>query len=238
MRTIAIGDVHGCSRALDALLDELQPARHDTVVMLGDYVDRGPDSRGVIDALIQLDGHCQLKPLLGNHELMLLGVVSRGLAPELWMQSGGHATVASYGGAIDKIPAAHLQFIERCLPHYENERSGFIHAGYVAGVDLADQPEQVRFWNHLNAPIPPPHHSGKTIFVGHTPQRTGAILNCGHLLCLDTFCCGGGYLTAMDVDSRQLWQADRHGILRRPSLLHRSPLSGVARWLFRRQGGN
>src|SRR5262245_37847694 len=72
-RTIAIGDVHGCSTALAALLDAIGPVESDTVVTLGDYIDRGPDSKGVIEQLIALEQRCRLVPLLGNHEEMILG---------------------------------------------------------------------------------------------------------------------------------------------------------------------
>jgi serine/threonine protein phosphatase 1 len=67
-RTIAIGDIHGCSDALAALIDAVAPCPHDIVVTLGDYIDRGPNSRGVVDRLIALAGQCQLVTLLGNHE--------------------------------------------------------------------------------------------------------------------------------------------------------------------------
>src|ERR671921_455665 len=66
-RTIAVGDIHGCSSALDAI----RPRNDDVVVTLGDYINRGPDSRGVIDRLIDLGRRCRLVPLLGNHDQML-----------------------------------------------------------------------------------------------------------------------------------------------------------------------
>src|SRR4051812_30312448 len=74
-RTIAIGDVHGCLRALAALLDAIGPDWEDTLVPLGDYIDRGPDSRGVLDQLLALAKRCRLVPLLGNHEEMLIAAV-------------------------------------------------------------------------------------------------------------------------------------------------------------------
>src|SRR5262249_47793301 len=74
-RTIAIGDIHGCPDALAALLDAVAPGREDTVVTLGDYIDRGPDSRRVLDRLIALAGRCRLVPLLGNHEEALLSAL-------------------------------------------------------------------------------------------------------------------------------------------------------------------
>jgi serine/threonine protein phosphatase 1 len=98
-RTIAIGDVHGCSAALRALLDAVAPAPDDVVVLLGDYIDRGPDSKGVLDLLLDLVGRCQLIPLLGNHEEMVLAALSDHKALEGWLSCGGAETVLSYGWA-------------------------------------------------------------------------------------------------------------------------------------------
>ncbi|MGL4552234.1 MAG: metallophosphoesterase, partial [Gemmataceae bacterium] len=79
MRTLAIGDIHGYSATLDALLQAVAPAADDRVVTLGDYVDRGPDSRGVIDRLIALHATGRLIPLFGNHdEMMLEGLAEDG----------------------------------------------------------------------------------------------------------------------------------------------------------------
>ena len=75
-RTIAIGDIHGCSVALAALLGVIEPCPDDLLVTLGDYINRGPDSRGVLDRLIKLSNQCRLVPLLGNHEEMLFEALS------------------------------------------------------------------------------------------------------------------------------------------------------------------
>jgi serine/threonine protein phosphatase 1 len=79
---------------------------------------------------------------------------------------------------------------------------------------MIDQPRYLTLWEHLSHRQPAPHHSGKTVFVGHTPQRTGEILDLGHVVCIDTACAIGGWLTAIDVDTREIWQADRDGTLR------------------------
>jgi serine/threonine protein phosphatase 1 len=212
-RTIAIGDVHGCSAALAAVLEAVRPCADDTVVMLGDYIDRGPDSRGVIEQLLALGKQCNLVPLLGNHEVLLLAI-TEGLAPlGFWLDAcGGDATVASYEGALTNIPQSHLDFLRGCRRHYETDQHVFLHANYVPALPLESQPDDVLFWLHL-AQIPPPHISGKRAFVGHTPQRSGRILDAGHIVCIDTFCCGDGYLTAMDVDSGEIWQAEKGGVL-------------------------
>jgi serine/threonine protein phosphatase 1 len=216
-RTIAIGDIHGCAKALRTLIDAIEPCRDDTIVCLGDYIDRGSDSRDVVDQVLELEGRCQLIPLLGNHEIMLMAVLRGGLPEEVWRENGGDSTIVSYGGSLDRIPSHHRQFFRRCRRYYETEKAFFVHAGYLAHEPLEVQPDQVLFWEHLLSIPPPRHLSGRTAFVGHTPQRSGRIVNWGHVVCVDTYCFGGGYLTAVDCETLDCWQADRHGILREPN---------------------
>src|SRR5262249_30858987 len=97
MRTIAIGDIHGCLRALDLLLEVIQPRPDDVLITLGDYVDRGPDSRGVLDRLIELQSQCKLIALKGNHDIMMMRGRDDFAAYEDWTHCGGKATLQSYG---------------------------------------------------------------------------------------------------------------------------------------------
>jgi len=94
-RTIAIGDIHGCSTALNRLIEAIQPSEQDTLVILGDVIDWGPDSRGVIETLLRLSEQCRLIPLMGNHEEMLLAARRSRLEFRYWMQFGGDATLNS-----------------------------------------------------------------------------------------------------------------------------------------------
>src|SRR2546430_524502 len=96
-RTIAIGDIHGWSAALAAIIDAVMPGPDDTIVTLGDYVDRGPDSRGVLEQLVGLAERCHLVPLLGNHEEMMLGAREGRDDLRFWLKNGGGDTLASYG---------------------------------------------------------------------------------------------------------------------------------------------
>ena len=90
MRTIAIGDIHGCSLALAALLETIAPQPDDRLIFMGDYVDRGPNSRGVLDLVIELTTRCEVIPLLGNHELLLLAALAAGESNSFWTdQCGG-----------------------------------------------------------------------------------------------------------------------------------------------------
>ncbi len=212
-RTIAIGDIHGCSDALRALLTEVNPQSDDTIITLGDYVDRGPDSADVIEQMVELVSRCNLIPLLGNHELMMLQAVRDEGEMSFWQGNGGDATIASYGGDIRNVPQHHRMFFQHCVQFHETETQMFVHANYVYDLQLHEQPESILFWEHILEDPPPPHISGKRVFVGHTPQQDGMVRDLGHVVLLDTFCFGGKNLSAMDVDAEHVWQADNHGNL-------------------------
>lgn len=217
-RTIAIGDIHGCSVALNALLDAIAPRSDDVIVTLGDYVNRGPDSRGVLDRLIALERECTLVPILGNHDQVLLAALAaepRALSDLIDM--GGRSTLASYGAGriaeadLARIPPEHRAFLERCRDYYETDTHIFVHAQYVPYESMDEQSPVWLRWESLRDGIPDPHVSGKRAIVGHSSQKSGEILDVGHLVCIDTFCHGGGWLTALDVDTGETWQFDRDG---------------------------
>jgi len=215
-RLIAIGDIHGCAAALKSVLEAIAPEPDDTIVTLGDYVDRGSDSKGVVDLLVELSQHCHLKPLMGNHEEMMLAVIRDEEPPYRWLQFGGVDTLDSYRfcGDLSVIPPSHRQFFDNLLPYYETEEVFFVHANYHPGVPLAKQTVHALRWQKLSEIVPPPHMSGKLAVMGHTHDRGGEIFTVGHLVCLDTWCYGGGWLTAMEFPSRRIWQADMAGRLR------------------------
>src|SRR5947209_5335936 len=208
-RTIAIGDIHGCSEALDALLAAIRPRPDDVIITLGDYIDRGPDSKGVLDLLIDLGRRCRLNPILGNHDQMLLDVRS-GKYPIYWLLDiGGTTTLDSYGPGRDLglIPAEHYEFLEGCHDFHETEAHIFVHANYFPDIPMAEQPVGMLRWESLREMTPSPHQSGKTVIVGHTSQKTGEVLDLGHLVCIDTFYHGGGWMTALAVHSAHVWQS-------------------------------
>jgi len=213
-RTIAIGDIHGCSAALAAIITAIHPQPDDTIVTLGDYVDRGIDSKGVLDLLIDLEGRCRLVPILGNHDEMMLHASDSDSDFQSWMGIGGGMALDSYGdtGTLDLIPAAHIEFLERCRDFFETETHFFVHANYKPNFRLEQLDGLTLRWLSLNDEQSWPHYSGKIAVVGHTPQPE--ILDEGHLICLDTGCGMGGWLTAFDVRSRKYWQANEAGILR------------------------
>ncbi|MCO8120654.1 serine/threonine protein phosphatase [Stieleria sp. TO1_6] len=215
-RLIAIGDIHGCRTALETLLEAINPASSDTIVTLGDYVDRGPDSKGVIDTLIDLGNRTQLVGIIGNHEEMMFEVLQRGGSHHAWLRYGGLETLESYGfnGDLNFLPPDHQSFFDSLGDYYSVEDFFFTHAAYDPEVPLPEQEIEMLRWHSLTDGIPPQHQDGQTAVVGHTANREGEIVDSGHLICLDTYCYGGGWLTAMEMNSRQVWQANQKGQLR------------------------
>jgi serine/threonine protein phosphatase 1 len=214
-RTIAIGDIHGCASALRALIAEIAPAPSDTLVTLGDYIDRGPDSRGVLDQLIELKTRCRLVSLLGNHEQMLFSARASEMMCKHWQRFGGDATLRSLGPlGLGAITSKQLMFLESCRMSFETATHLFVHANYNPARPIGQQDEDTALSLSLKESLPGPHISGKTVIVGHTVQVSGEILDLGYLKCLDTDCAGGGYLTALDVASGQSWRTREIGVQR------------------------
>jgi serine/threonine protein phosphatase 1 len=215
-RTIAIGDIHGCATALAKLIEAVDPQPDDTIVTLGDYVDRGPRSRDVIDQLIALQSRCRLVPLLGNHDEAMLAAIAGEQTLQSWIMIGGNPTLESYGysGNNEVFPPEHIAFLKGCLSYFETASHFFVHANYDPRLALERQDLTVLRWVSLRDYNPGPHISHKVAVVGHTAQPKGEYLYLGYLICIDTGCCYGDWLTALDVEHGQLWQANEQGELR------------------------
>ncbi len=212
MRTLAIGDIHGCLTALETLLTLVDVQPDDLLVTLGDYVDRGPHSRGVLDLLIALWWQEQLVAIRGNHDDMMLEARHKHSARDNWLALGGDATLKSYGkkASLKNVPPEHWEFLERvCVNYYETPTHIFVHAGLWPDVPLDEQPEFVLFYERFVNP--PPHQSGKIMICGHTNQKSGLPNNKGHAVCIDTRAYGGGWLTCLHVETGHLWQANQKG---------------------------
>ena len=100
-RHLTIGDIHGCINALTSLVDFVEFRCDDTVITLGDYVDRGPNSCAVLDFVLELSKSHKLIPLRGNHEIMMLDSRQKKSWFHAWMQYGGDATLLSYAPSED-----------------------------------------------------------------------------------------------------------------------------------------
>jgi serine/threonine protein phosphatase 1 len=176
----AIGDIHGCIKTLKSLVKKIKfNPSVDSLYFTGDYIDRGPDSKAVIDYVMAL----QLKskkvfPLLGNHETMFISSISSTLDEQLWKQNGGSHSLKSFGvDTAKEIPAKYIQWIHHLKLYAQTP-------GYIlshAGLNLA-HPEPFRntdtnidhiLWNRDSGGYDP----GKQIVlvVGHTPKNLSTI---------------------------------------------------------------
>lgn len=227
-RTLVIGDIHGCSTALEQMLEELAPQKSDTVVTLGDYVDRGPDTRGVLHRLLELEARTQLIPLLGNHEILMLDARSRMVDTGSWFGVGGRQTMQSYG-CMDvpdwnAVPPEHWAFLSQRLRRWhETEHHIFVHANVNAMLPMQDQSDDWLFWRRFEDSHP--HFSGKTLICGHTAQKDGLPKILPGRICLDTWAYGEGWLTAFDIGAETFVQTNQRGEVRRYSLREVSMLT-------------
>lgn len=219
-RTIAIGDVHGCNTALATLVDGLKLEADDVVVVLGDVVDRGPDSRDVIAQLLALRDRCRLVCIQGNHEQMMLDALDGRMPVQEWLVHGGAETLDSYGkgSGMNALDPAHVEFVRSWGDVHETPSHFFAHGNYLASRPLTRQPWTDLRWQSLKWHTPVPHVSGKTAVVGHTSNKQGEILNLGHLICIDTYCHGGYWLTGFDSTTARVWQANEAGEFRQGEL--------------------
>jgi serine/threonine protein phosphatase 1 len=215
MRHLAVGDIHGCFKALTTLAAFVPFKSEDVVITLGDYVDRGPDSCKVLDWLIWYAKRGQLVPLLGNHEDMMLKARESPEALIKWKECGGTEALHSYSssaaaGSLQNVPDAHWEFLEkRTRRYFETDKHFFVHANALPDHPLEDQPDIMLLWGVFGTR--PAHQSGKVMICGHTSQKSGEPKDIGHAVCIDTWAHGGGWLTCLDAVQGKYWQANQKG---------------------------
>jgi serine/threonine protein phosphatase 1 len=204
--TFAVGDIHGCLDKLHRVVAACEaraggrPARY---VFLGDYVDRGPDSRGVIEFLIERQ---RAQPgsvvcLMGNHEQMAIAAHDSVRAIPLWLANSGGATLNNYQDSGGRILPEHLEWL-RALPlcHDDGLRF-FVHAGVDLAIPLDRQAPEAMLW--IREPFLTDCDfvdCGRFIVHGHTPQVGGKPDLRRHRVNLDTAAVIGGPLTAAVFD--------------------------------------
>ena len=216
-KRIAIGDIHGCHTSLMTMLDLLAPTSDDLIVTLGDYIDRGPDSKAVIDTLLEFQQTHHLIHLMGNHEIQMIRALETQQDRNRFLSDlcGGKDTLDSYGGSFDDVPDTHWDFMHSAKLYHELENHILVHAGVASQTPVEDQDQETYYYQRFFSQEP--HISGKTVVCGHTIQGDLPV-NIGHAICLDTCAYGGGWLTALDVDSGHLWQTNEQGQSREMSL--------------------
>lgn len=221
MRVYAVGDIHGCADLLDSLLtriaedDRIEPA-DSRLVFLGDYVDRGPDSRGVLDRLLDIRAQ---RPdtvfLKGNHEAAMLDFLAGPSAGAAWLDWGGEETLASYGVADaarrdpadlaaelkGRLPPEHLRFLKTLTLLETIGDYCFVHAGVRPGRPFEAQEEEDLLWIRSEFHDAPSRlRPDKVIVHGHHPMKKP--LDAGWRIAVDTGACFTGRLTAVVLEGR------------------------------------
>ena len=224
-RLLAIGDIHGQADMLRRLLNVVSPQPEDQFVFLGDYIDRGRDSRGVIDQLMQFKADYPHTIFIrGNHDQLLLDtLVELGVRSdvrlrdeskeyrdcstasdlEMFLSNGGNETLRSYRlRDITAFPQDHIEFLEATKLWWRFENFVFVHAGVEEGLPLELQDSYPLLWERLS----PPGKDGEIHVVGHHPTTDGQPYFEPGRYNLDTGAVYGQKLTACDVLTKESWQ--------------------------------
>jgi serine/threonine protein phosphatase 1 len=220
----AIGDIHGEYEKLKALLAALTDAGmadEDTLVFVGDYIDRGPDTRAVLDCLINLKATRPRTVFLrGNHEQMMLDARERydpdfdgrnsarnNESGRFWMSEGGIQTIRSYGDMktghwSERVPDEHWAFMLDTDLEYEEGGYLFVHAGILPEGKqwvFADFDTDPRLWIRSEFHVSQSDFGGRVVIFGHTPSRDGQPVVSWNKVGIDTGVAYGGPLTAVGL---------------------------------------
>ena len=218
----AIGDIHGMRDELVRLLSRMPLQKGDRLLFIGDYVDRGPNPKGVVDELIELQKSYDCIFLMGNHEAMFLSFLgwegSSYFGSEAFLHNGGETTLASYGYFNSDndftLEPAHERFFKNLqLWHLEGEYA-FVHAGLAksslalsdAKYALSRESARDLLWQRETADLP--HSLGVTVIYGHTPLPDfGVRWNLPYSIGIDTGAVYGGPLTAIRLPDETVFQS-------------------------------
>jgi len=221
-RLLAIGDIHGQADAFDTLLSHINPTPQDRIILLGDYVTGGPDSARVLDRVADLLARGNTVALRGNHDLVFeQAVASQERYDELsdgWPGLYRPETAASYR-KIGVTPtrtgilARHGHLFHKFKNWHEEPDAIFVHARVDPMQSMQNQQIETLIWLKIDGPCQN-HISQKPIICGHTRQRDGIPRDFGGAICIDTDAKGGGWLTCLDVNSKQCWQTMPDGRVR------------------------
>ena len=197
-KIFAIGDIHGCLDKLKTLLGMIQVNwDKDLMVFLGDYVDRGPDSRGVIELLLNLkkEHADRLIFLKGNHEWMFMQFLN-GEDHDLFLPNGGKKTLESYSVEKDKIdiPQSHRDFLDHLDLYFETNDYIFVHAGLRPYISISEQSPEDLLWIRSHF-LKSSYDWGKRVIFGHTPFSVPFIEP--NKVGIDTGAVYGGRLTCL-----------------------------------------
>ncbi len=211
-KIFAIADIHGCLEKLQCLIRYIKADPvNDTLVFIGDYIDRAAGSKDVVDYVLGLKKiHRNVICLCGNHETMLLRYL-QGVEEDIYLANGGLATLSAYGILRSdaprerkrKIPADHLRFFKSLLPYYETDQFVFVHAGLIPGIPLSEQSLYDLQWVRQTF-IDSDYDFGKRVVFGHT--HFSAPLITANKIGIDTGAVYGGRLTCVELPTLKFYQ--------------------------------
>jgi serine/threonine protein phosphatase 1 len=205
----AIGDIHGQRGMLDMLLEKVPLKKDDEIVFVGDYIDRGPDSRGVVDAILEFKlNYPNTTCLCGNHEEMFLDYIKdeKKYSKGIFAMNGGIETLKSYG--IDprvgppKVPPLHMDFFEALGCRHESRGFLFVHAGVRPGVPIDEQVDKDLLWIRDDF-FDSEEDFEMPIVFGHTPMP-GVMDKLPRMLGIDTGAAYGGWLTCIQLEDARV----------------------------------
>jgi serine/threonine protein phosphatase 1 len=212
-KIFAIGDIHGCLEKLKDLMPKTGiDNQNDTLIFIGDYIDRGKFSSEVVDHVIRLQKeYKKVVCLRGNHEDMFAHYLE-GTNEDMYLNNGGINTLHSYEIILSddteerkrKIPVEHRKFFESLLPYYETEDYIFVHAGMKPGLSLQEQTMHDLLWIRHEF-IDAEYDFGKTVVFGHTPLNNPLINK--NMIGIDTGAVYGGKLTCVELPKIKIYQA-------------------------------
>jgi serine/threonine protein phosphatase 1 len=215
-RLLAVGDIHGCFDPLRELVEKkIRITQKDRIVLLGDYIDRGYQSKEVIDYIIDLqEKGYDIIPLIGNHESMMLDSFESEQSMSNWFMNGGYETLLSFGiESVKELSSRYRIFFKSLLYYYIQDRYIFVHAGFN---DELSDPFEDRYhmiWSRRES-YSNPVFNEKIIVHGHTPIPLSLcreeVRSDLKVLNIDTGCVynewgGYGHLTAVELFTRELF---------------------------------
>ena len=183
-RLIGISDIHGELEKLCRVLEKVNPQKDDTIVFMGDYIDRGAKSKEVVQKIIDMENICNCVYLIGSHEYALLHADTDDYYHYLFWNYGGVQTVESYG-SFDNILKVHGDFFRSLKFYYINGRYLFVHAGLRDGIPIESQNEVDMVYIRREF-YEKPHHFPYKIIFGHTEFDKPLVQN--DKICIDTGC--------------------------------------------------
>lgn len=228
MRTLAIGDIHGGLKGLRQLLERAKVGTNDQLIFLGDYVDGWSESAQVIQFLIEFSKNQDCMFIRGNHDLWCEDWLRTAKPEQVWLEHGGKGTMESYSGYSEEERQEHLRFFESMKPyHLDAKNRLFIHAGFTSMDGVEEERFEKTFYfdrtlwetaltmdkdiDKESEKYPKRLKHYDEIYIGHTPTlnfNSVEPMQAVNVWNVDTGAAFFGKLSAIDIDSKQIFQSD------------------------------